>query len=71
MNPALRTLLHVFGFAMGFWMLMGGGMGLALVTISLAQADLPPMDVLARTVVSLALPLFAFRAYDRRKRATP
>ena len=70
MNPALATVLRSFGFAVGFCMLLAGGAGAAVMVFDLAHADLPALGEVVWTASYLGLPLLAFRAYDRTKRAT-
>jgi hypothetical protein len=67
-NPALRKALHALGFAVGFWMLLGGGAGAAAVLMDLAHADVPSLELLGTTAAYLGIPLLAFRAYDRSAR---
>ena len=66
MNPAFGKVLQAFGFALGFWVLLGGGMYVASLVISLMWGEVPPLRLLVGTAAFLGIPLLAFRAYDRR-----
>jgi hypothetical protein len=67
--PALRTTLLSLGFALGFFVLLSGGAGLAAIVFDLVHADVPSWSQALQTALFLAVPLLAFRAYDKAKLA--